>query len=490
MDVRNPRTDTPRHFMDSTASTHLPLPVLERIAQSLFSYANVHRGEYDASMATTEEFERSYNIAANLVNARSWREIIFGRNATDMINLVRRGMERQVRSGDNIVVTALEHNSNYVPWVELKATLADFGREVDIRIVPFDLKTGELNMSELKHLVDKRTKLVAVTGASNFMGVKPDVATIGEIAHASGYVQPDGFQGSYLLVDGAQLVPGSPVDVQNLDCDFLAWSFHKMALPLGVGGLWARKEAIQHFDPYISGGDMILDVTPDAIEFQDLPWKYTAGTPNILGVIGTGFGIEFLISMALGNLSEHDEIERTGKRIETEILLNTPRGDFEYSLYNVEERHPAEVELFGRYVERHHDVMATLQNPQKRLEKTKHVVRTAMEKIQYHEQELTQRAIDGLVTIPGITLYGPTDATQRTGLIAFNLAGIEPMALAFALNREGVEVRNGVHCASLAHHYLGIRETGSVRMSVYVPTTQDEVTAAVDAVTRIQKRLH
>ena len=436
-------------------------------------------------MHTTDEFERAYNVAANLVNANSWREIMFGRNATEMINLVMRGLEYQFSDGDNIVVTALEHNSNYVPWHGLQQNLRRTGKEIDVRIVPFDSRTGEVDMGLLESMVDANTKIVAATGASNFMGIKPDVKRIGEIAHASGHVQQDGSSGSYLLVDAAQLVPGTPVDVQDLGCDFLAWSFHKMALPLGVGGLYGKKEVMETLDPFLYGGDMILDVLPGKVEFQELPWRFTAGTPNILGVIGTGVGMEYMINLGRGGLAKKDEVERVGKRVETAVLMNTPRGDFEIN-YRV----PSELQsMFRAYMQRHPEVVAALRDPAKRLDRTREVVQYAMGEIMQHEEELTQAAIDRLQGVPGITMYGPQDATKRTGLMAFNVDGIEPHALAFALNSKGVEVRNGVHCASLAHHQLGIREMGSVRMSFYVYNDMNDVDKATSAVYEVVREL-
>jgi cysteine desulfurase/selenocysteine lyase len=480
------RVDNPnpkgRLFVDNTASTQLPLEILTGMAQDLFDYANVHRGEYDASQATTERFERAYNIAANLVNAESWREIILGRNTTEMINLVMRSMEYEFRDGDNIVISRLEHNSNYVPWYGLQKLLERIGKKVEVRIAGFDHQTGELDIDHLAKLVDHKTKLVSVTGASNFMGTKPNLRRIKEIASSSGYSQPNGLPRSYFLVDGAQLVPGSPVDVQEIGCDFLAWSFHKMALPLGVGGLYARKEVLETLTPFLYGGDMIEDVEEGSVKYKDLPWRYTAGTPNILGTIATGRGIEFLVNLGLGNLSVQEDIERVGRMITTEILLNTPRGDFEVG-YTVDEQ---KQDLFGEYLSQHPDVEGLLRSPEQRLARARSVVKEAMGNILHYEQELTQPALDRLRGNPKIRVYGPLDASKRTPLVAFNVEGWDAKMVAFELNKRGVEVRNGTHCASLAHKEMGL--TGTARMSFYVYNNADEVSAAVSALEEVARK--
>ncbi|UCG69787.1 MAG: aminotransferase class V-fold PLP-dependent enzyme [Thermoplasmata archaeon] len=485
--TRNPNQK--RTAVDNTASTQLPLPVLEDMVHALFNYANVHRGEYDASQQTSMEFERAYNIAANLVNATSWREIIFGRNTTEMINLVMRVLQDDFRDGDNIVVTRLEHNSNYVPWYGLQQGLAKRQHPVniDIRVVNFEKESAELDMKELESKVDASTKMVAATGGSNFMGVRPDIKRIGEIAHESGYQQPGGFKGSFFLVDGAQLVPANPVDVQEIGCDFLAWSFHKMAIPLGVGGLYTKTGIIETLPPFLYGGDMIEEVAEGHVTFMERPWRYTAGTPNILGTIATGYGICFLINLGLGNLflenkvTEDERIELIGRKIETEMLLNTPRGDFEID-YSVPEEYSSEWEQF---LERHSEVKTALNDQNMRLIGVRHAIETAMRNIQAHEEEITQHAIDGLSKIPNVSIYGPKDARKRVGLVAFNIEGLEPDAVALKLDKYGVEVRSGTHCACLAHRHIGIE--GSVRMSFYVYNTLEEVDEVVRAVSEVSK---
>lgn len=474
-----------RTFLDSTASTHLPQPVLEQVVKTLFQYANVHRGEYDASQITTEEFETAYNIAANLVNAQSWREIIFRRNATESINVVMRGVEQEIRDGDNIVVTGLEHNSNYVSWYGLQQLLKRRGINIEMKITPFNHQTGEVDMKFLERAINNRTKIVAVTGASNFMGTKPDIIKIGELAKASKYKHTlSQEKGSYFLVDGAQLVPGDPVDVQQIGCDFLAWSFHKMCLPLGVGGLYARQTVMEQFTPDLFGGDMVEDVKPGEVKYKPLPWRFTAGTPNILGTIGVGYGIPILINMALGHYSPEagDDVERLGKRTVVDILMHTQCGDFEFP-YTVPQEN---ADNFRLYITRHSDVISMLRDTQARKRKTREVVYQAMSAIQEHKSTLTQYALDEVSKIPEVTVYGPQDASERAGLIAFNIEGRSHQSTAMELNKLGIETRNGVHCASLAHHYLGLE--GSVRMSFYVYNNKHDVKAAVSAIRDVAGR--
>jgi len=474
--------EQPRLFLDNTASTQVSLPVLEALARTVLDYANVHRGEYRASQLTTERFEAAYNVAANLVNAADANEIVFGRNTTEMINLVQRALEADVQDGDNVVVTRLEHNSNYVPWYGMQQRLLRRGVNVDIRIVDFNKETGALDMDQLARLVDTRTKIVATTGASNFMGVRPDIHKIAEIAHASGYQQQrPQMRGSFYLVDGAQLVPGTPVDVQAIGCDFLTWSFHKMTLPFGIGGLYAKAAVLEELDPFLYGGDMIDNVQEGNVTYKKRPWRYTAGTPNILGTIATGEGIAVLVNMALGNLTEDDEVERIGRSIETAILLNTPRGVYA-GRYSIDD---AVAATWRNYIQRHPDTMNILKDKSLRLTTAQERVRTAMTAIQRHEEELTQYALDSMHDIESVTIYGPRDATKRAGLVAFNIQGYKSEAAVLELDKRGIEARNGTHCASLAHNALGLN--GTVRISFYVYNTKDDVGQAVDAIKEIPR---
>ncbi len=357
------------------------------------------------------------------------------RNTTEAINAVMYSLLTEFRDGDNVVTTMMEHNSNYVPWYAMcREILPRLGRRVDYRLVRFDPVTGELDLDHMASLIDSRTKLVCCTGASNFLGTRNPLHAVRALADGSGYRQPGGERRSYLLVDGAQLVPGSFVDVQDLDVDFLAFSFHKMLAPFGIGVLYAKEHLLASSLPFLYGGDMIAEgrVFPDHVEFNALPWKYAAGTPNILGTIVSAQAVRLLLDLAL-----------------------TP----DHAVY------------FGTA---------------RPIERT--VVRDAMNRISLWNQRLTTEAMDMLGGIPGLTVYGPRDAARRTSLVAFNVTGRDPVSLAEGLNRAGVEARAGCHCATLAHHALGLRPPASCRLSFYLYNTLDEVERAADAVAAITGR--
>jgi cysteine desulfurase/selenocysteine lyase len=201
-----------------------------------------------------------------------------------------------------VVTTLMEHNSNYVPWYAMcREILPRFGRRVQCRLARFDPVSGELDLEHLASLIDGRTKLVCCTGASNFLGTRNPLAAVRALADASGYFQPNGERRSWLLIDGAQLVPGSFTDVRALGADYLAFSFHKMLAPFGVGVLYAREQLLNPALPFLYGGDMIAEgrVFPNHVEYNALPWKYAAGTPNILGAVVSAQALRVLLDLAL-----------------------------------------------------------------------------------------------------------------------------------------------------------------------------------------------
>jgi cysteine desulfurase / selenocysteine lyase len=417
---------------NNAASTQPPRELVELYRALSPHYESVHRGQSDASRLTTLLFEDSYETIASFINAPSMRNIVAYRNTTEANNAVMYSLMTEFRDGDNVVTTMMEHNSNYVPWYGLcREILPAFGVRVEYRLVQFDAETGELDLAHMASLIDSRTKLVCCSGASNFLGTRNPLHRIRELASASGYVQPDGSRGSYLLVDGAQLVPSSFVDVQELGVDFLSFSFHKILAPFGVGVLYARESLLQRQRPFLYGGDMIAEgrVTPERVEYNALPWKFTAGTPNTLGTIVSAQAIRLLLDFALHG-GEHRYFQ-SGRKLEP---LN---------------------------------------------------VRQAMDRVTRYTQQLTQRALDTLRRVPGITLYGSTDARRRAPLVSFNLAGRNPMEVAKALNTVGVESRAGCHCATLAHHALKLDPPASCRLSFYIYNTPSEVDFATSAVRAI-----
>ena len=421
-----------RVITNNAASTQPPRELLTLYHALTYDYDNVHRGQSNASQRTTARFEAAYDDIARFLGAPSRNSLVAVRNTTEAHNTVMYSLLTDFRDGDNVVTTMMEHNSNYVPWYAMcRDILPRFGRNVEYRLARFDPLTGELDMDHLKALVDRRTKLVCCTGASNFFGTKNPLAEIRALADASGYVQPNGERRSYLLVDGAQLVPSSYVDVQALDLDYLSFSFHKMLAPFGVGMLYAKEHLLETSRPFMYGGDMIAEgrVFPDLVEYNALPWKFAAGTPNILGTIISAEAMRILLDLAL-----------------------TPRRFQHFAT--------------DRTIER-----AT--------------VEAAMQRVAAWNRELTASAIEGLSAIPDITIYGPRDAGRRSALVAFNVAGHSPMDLAQRLNEAGVESRAGCHCATLAHNALGLSPPASCRLSFYLYNTHDEVERAVDALAGI-----
>ena len=421
-----------RLVTNNAASTQPPRELVAMYESLAPSYDNVHRGQSSASRVMTAAYEDAYDTIARFINAPSRRNLAVYRNTTEAHNAVMYTLFTEFQDGDNVVTTLMEHNSNYVPWYAMcREILPRFGRRVEYRLVRFNPMTGELDLDHLRSLVDERTKLVCCTGASNFFGTKNPLGEVRAIASASGYVQPNGDRRSYLLVDGAQLVPSTAVDVEALDVDFLSFSFHKLMAPFGVGVLYAKEQLLETTRPFLYGGDMIAEgqVFPDRVAYNDLPWKYMAGTPNILGTIISAQAMRILLDLVL-----------------------SPRA-FSY---------------FGTDRPVTHDVVAE-----------------AMTRVTSWTRQLTAHAIDRLSTIPRLTMYGPRDASHRTALVAFNVQDRDPIQLANALNDAGVESRAGCHCATLAHHQLALDPPASCRLSFYFYNTMDEVDRAADALDEI-----
>jgi cysteine desulfurase / selenocysteine lyase len=426
-----------RIVTNNAASTQPPDELLTLYQSLAPGYENVHRGQSSASAAMTALFEESYDTIARFIGAPGRTTIALYRNTTEAINAVMYALLSEFRNGDNVVTTTMEHNSNYVPWYAMcQEILPRFGRRVHYRLARFDPVTGELDLDHLASLIDARTKLVCCTGASNFLGTRNPLRTIRALANASGYRQPNGERRSHLLIDGAQLVPGSFTDVQDLDVEYLAFSFHKMLAPFGVGVLYAKQHLLESSLPFLYGGDMIAEgrVFPDLVEYNGLPWKYSAGTPNVLGAIVSAQALRILLDLAMS----------PGKPVYFQTAEPIERG----------------------------------------------AVHAAMDSVSAWNRRLTDRALQGLRSIPGITIYGPQDPSRRTSLVSLNLVGHDPVGLAEALNRAGVESRAGCHCATLAHHKLRLDPPASCRLSFYLYNTLDDVDRAVDAVAAVAGRRH
>ncbi|GAC1447261.1 MAG: cysteine desulfurase [Ktedonobacterales bacterium] len=380
----------PLVYLDSAASSQKPVGVLDAMDRVYRqTNANIHRGAYTLSEETTRAYEGARRKIARFINARSAREVIYTRNATEAINLVARTWaEAHLRPGDVILSSEMEHHSNIVPW---QLVAGRTGARVEYVPVTDE---GELNLVEYERLLETaRPKLVALTQMSNVLGTQPPVKDLIARAHAVG---------ALALLDGAQSVPHLPVDVRDLDCDFLAFSGHKMLGPTGIGVLWGRAELLEAMPPFMGGGDMIREVHLSGSTWNDLPWKFEAGTPAYVEAIGLGAAVDYLA--ALG-----------------------------------------------------------------------------MERVHQHERRLVAYAMERLAAVPDLTIYGPS-VDRRGGVVSFTLGDIHPHDLATLLDREGIAVRAGHHCAQplMERYHL----PATARASFYVYTQGTEIDALAEALER------
>ena len=283
----------PLVFLDSAASAQKPRAVIEAMKHCYEEeYANIHRGVYYLSMRATEAFEEARDKVRRFLNAAESREIVFVRGATEAINLVAQSYGRTfLREGDEIVITAMEHHSNIVPWQFLRDE-----KGLALRVAPID-DDGEFLLEEYEKLLNPRTKLVSVIHGSNAIGTITPVREIIRLAHARGIP---------VLVDGCQAVPHLQVDVQELDCDFYVFSGHKLYGPTGIGVLYGKAALLEAMPPYQGGGEMITSVTFEKSEFNAIPYKFEAGTPHIAGAIGLGAAIDYLGALGIEDVGGHE----------------------------------------------------------------------------------------------------------------------------------------------------------------------------------------
>ncbi|GBC68807.1 Cysteine desulfurase SufS [archaeon HR01] len=379
-------------YLDSAATSQKPRQVLEAVNSFYRRYnANVHRGVYGISVKATEEYENARKRVASFINARP-DEIVFVRGATEGLNLIAYSWAlRNISADEEVLLTEMEHHSNIVPW-QLVARLAGF----KISYIPFTSE-GYLDMAELDRFRGRPIKLLSFTYASNVLGTINDVKALTRFAHEIG---------ALAVVDAAQAAPHMRIDVKELDCDFLVFSGHKMLGPTGIGVLYGRRSLLEAMEPFMGGGEMIKEVRLEAAEWNDVPWKFEAGTPNIAGSIGLAAAVDYL--------------EKVG-----------------------------------------------------------------MDNVRRHEEELTKLAIELLSEIPFLTIYGPRDYRDRCGLVSFYLADIHPHDLASFLDRDGICVRAGHHCAMPIHTRLGI--PASTRASFYLYNTPSEIEVLAASLRRALK---
>lgn len=327
----------PLVYLDSAATSQKPLAVIEAIARYYREYnANVHRGLYTLAERATAAMEEARAKVARFINAPAPEQVIFVRNTTEAINLVAYSYGARLREGDEILLTPMEHHSNLVPW-QLAARRAG----ARLRFIPL-LADGTLDLAQLQGLLGPRTRLVALTHVSNLLGTINPVEEIVEAAHRRGIP---------VLVDGAQSVPHMPVDVQALDCDFLAFSGHKMLGPMGIGVLYGKRELLEEMDPFLAGGEMISEVGLEESTWQDLPYKFEGGTPDAASAIGLGAAIDFLESLGMEEVYRHEqELVRYALKVLREVDgitiygPDSPRGGV--IAFNLGELHPHDLATF------------------------------------------------------------------------------------------------------------------------------------------------
>jgi cysteine desulfurase/selenocysteine lyase len=383
----------PLAYLDNAATTQRPRQVIDALKHFYEQMnANVHRAVHTLSHEASVEYEEAHKKVARFVNARSWREIIFTRNATEAMNLVAYGWGLwNLKPGDEVVLTIMEHHSNIVPWFMLRERVGIVLKFVDVD------ERGRLRLDELRESITSKTRLVGVIHASNVLGT---VNPAGEIIEEAKRVE------ALTLIDAAQSTPHLPIDVRKLDCDFLAASGHKMLGPTGTGFLYAKRELLEQMEPFLRGGDMISTVTLEGAAWNELPWKYEAGTPSIADGIGLGVAADYL--SALG-----------------------------------------------------------------------------MESVYAHERRLLEYALDKLLGMQGITVYGPHDCDDRLGVISFNVEGLHPHDLAGILDEEGIAVRSGHHCAQPLMKRLGMDNTA--RASFYIYNTEDEIDRLIEGIEKAKR---
>lgn len=380
----------PLVYLDNAATTQKPRKVVDAITEEYYSVnANVHRGVHFLSQQATQLHEEARERVRQFINARSIEEIVFTRGTTESLNLIASSLGESFREGDEIIVSELEHHSNIVPWqflVERKGVV--------LKVIPL-LPDGSLDLEAYERLFTPRTRLVSVAHVSNVLGTVNPIGQMARTAHA---------HGALFVADGAQSVPHFRVDVQELDCDFLTFSGHKIYGPTGVGVLYGRERLLEQMPPYQGGGEMIAKVTFVKTTYERLPYKFEAGTPDFIGTHALAVALDYVDEIGLDAISEH-------------------------------------------------------------------------------EHELTRYAMEQLSAIPDIRFFGTTP--DKDAVISFLVGNIHHLDMGTLLDRLGVAVRTGHHCAQPLMDHYGVE--GMVRASFAMYNTRDEIDSFVEAVDRVRK---
>ena len=380
----------PLVYLDNAATTQKPRCVVEAEADEYYTAnANVHRGVHYLSEVATDRLEEAREKVRSFINAEKVGEIIFTRGTTEGINLVAGSFGELLHEGDEIMVSQMEHHSNIVPWQLLEAR-----KGVGLKVIPMNDK-GELLLDEYEKLFSERTKLVCVAQVSNVLGTINLVKRMAEIAHR---------HNALILVDGAQSVPHMKVDVRDLDCDFFAFSGHKVYGPTGIGVLYGKEAILNEMPPYQGGGEMISSVSFEKTVFEGLPYKFEAGTPNYVGSYALGVALDYVQNIGLQNIFDC-------------------------------------------------------------------------------EQKLTRYAMEKLGAIDGMRIFGT--AENKEAVVSFLAGNIHHLDMGTLLDRMGIAVRTGHHCAQPVMTRLGIE--GTVRASFSFYNTTDEIDALADGIRRVQQ---
>lgn len=381
----------PLVYLDNAATTQKPRCVVEAITDEYYNVnANVHRGVHYLSQQATDLHEAAREKVRLFINARSTNEIIFTRGTTESLNLVVSSFcDGMMQEGDEVIVSVMEHHSNIVPW-QLQAAK----KGISIRVIPMT-DEGELRLDEYEKLFTERTKIVSVTHVSNVLGTVNPVEDMIRIAHEHGVP---------VMVDGAQSTPHFAVDVQAMDCDFFAFSGHKMYGPTGIGVLYGKEEWLDRLPPYQGGGEMIESVSFEKTVFEHLPFKFEAGTPDYVATTGLAKAIDYMTAVGMNN-------------------------------------------------------------------------------IQRHERELTEYAMQRLSEVEGIRIFGR--APRKDAVVSFLVGDIHHLDMGTLLDRLGIAVRTGHHCAQPLMIRLGIQ--GTVRASFAMYNTREEIDALASGIERVSK---
>lgn len=381
----------PLVYLDNAATTQKPRCVVEAITDEYYNVnANVHRGVHYLSQQATDLHEAAREKVRQFINARSTNEIIFTRGTTESLNLVVSSFcDGMMQEGDEVIVSVMEHHSNIVPW-QLQAAK----KGISIRVIPMT-DEGELRLDEYEKLFTERTKIVSVTHVSNVLGTVNPVEEMIRIAHEHGVP---------VMVDGAQSTPHFAVDVQAMDCDFFAFSGHKMYGPTGIGVLYGKEEWLDRLPPYQGGGEMIESVSFEKTVFEHLPFKFEAGTPDYVATTGLAKAIDYMTAVGMDN-------------------------------------------------------------------------------IQRHEHELTEYAMQRLSEVEGIRIFGC--APRKDAVVSFLVGDIHHLDMGTLLDRLGIAVRTGHHCAQPLMIRLGIQ--GTVRASFAMYNTREEIDALASGIERVSK---